>query len=331
MPSRPYALLVALVLAAVLAAVAAEARAAGGPTPGLLYGGQGVTGRVADARIVAIPEGDSTVVAQIRLDGGDVVRFRSLAGWFGVPFVAFDGVSTDGISADGRTLVLAELPHGRRPTTRFALLDARTLRVRRVVRLPGTLAFDAISPDGSLLYLVEHLAVATPRYVVRAYDVEAGRLLRQVVRDPRERERTMHGIPMGRATSVDGRWAYTLYAAHPDHAFIHALDTVGRRAVCVDLPGGRASLAAAHLSLAPDGRRLEVTKQNGRPLAVVDTRSLIARPAGDEPAAEGAAPGAARVEAENRDSGLPLALLLVGAAVVTGAGIGRRARRRVRS
>ncbi len=45
----------------------------------------------------------------------------------------------------------------------------------------------------------------------------------------------MQGLPMTRATSADGRLAYTLYSA--EEPFIHALDTVrGSAAVCIDLP-----------------------------------------------------------------------------------------------
>ena len=44
----------------------------------------------------------------------------------------------------------------------------------------------------------------------------------------------MNGLPMNRATSAGGRWEYTLYDA-PEHPFIHALDTEGRKAFCIDL------------------------------------------------------------------------------------------------
>ena len=53
----------------------------------------------------------------------------------------------------------------------------------------------------------------------------------------------MEGLPLTRAISPDGRWAYTLYDGAQTHRngvehepFIHALDTVGQRAVCIDLP-----------------------------------------------------------------------------------------------
>ena len=44
----------------------------------------------------------------------------------------------------------------------------------------------------------------------------------------------MAGFPMARMVSPNGRWAYTLYAGG-EETFIHALDTQGATAVCVDL------------------------------------------------------------------------------------------------
>ena len=44
----------------------------------------------------------------------------------------------------------------------------------------------------------------------------------------------MGGMPLSRAVSPDGRFVYTLYGA--EEPFIHALDTVGRTAKCIDLP-----------------------------------------------------------------------------------------------
>src|SRR5919201_6083211 len=100
--------------------------------------------------------GGRTVVAVIRARGGRVVRFRSLAGNYGLPVVAFDG-TVDGLSADGRTLLLAPPGFGR--TSRFAVLKPQTLAVRTVIRLRGTFAFDALSPNGGTLYLIEHLSL----------------------------------------------------------------------------------------------------------------------------------------------------------------------------
>jgi hypothetical protein len=55
--------------------------------------------------------------------------------------------------------------------------------------------------------------------------------------DPREPDEDMRGYPITRASSPDGRWAYTLYDGAGKHPFVHALDTQGRTAACIDLDG----------------------------------------------------------------------------------------------
>ena len=41
----------------------------------------------------------------------------------------------------------------------------------------------------------------------------------------------MAGYPVARATGPGGRWVYTLYRQPTNYPFVHALDTVARRAV----------------------------------------------------------------------------------------------------
>ena len=83
----------------------------------------------------------------------------------------------------------------------------------------------------------------------------------------------MHGNPMTRATSADGRWAYTLYDGN-GHPFVHALDTAPATARCIDLP-----------AVPVDGKSVErqAAARFGRPparhavaahLATIDTRTL---------------------------------------------------------
>ena len=61
------------------------------------------------------------------------------------------------------------------------MLDPRAMHVRARVRLRGSFAFDALSPDGSLMYLIQYLgapgAAAQP-YAVRAFDWDRLKLLR---------------------------------------------------------------------------------------------------------------------------------------------------------
>ena len=116
----------------------------------------------------------------------------------------------------------------RRRTT-FAILDARRLELRRRISLKGDFSFDAISPDGRLMYLVEYNPREIGEYQVRAYDLRARRLLRRPVVDPREPDEEMYGLPVTRvaAATAAGRTRST----QPEHPFVHALDTARRTAV----------------------------------------------------------------------------------------------------
>jgi hypothetical protein len=195
-----------------------------------------------------------------------------------------------------------------------------------VIRLTGDFSFDAISPDGTLLYLVQYLSPRDPtRYLVRLYDLDAGRLLPNPIIDPREVGDVMRGTPITRAGSPDGRWAYTLYDGAGQHPFIHALDTVGRTARCIDLHGltGFDRLSELRLELAPDGGTLSVVHPGSEQThAVVDTQSWgVTEPRAPAP------PRPAEPEAGHDPPYLLLAGILA-AAVGTAVGLVRIVRRR---
>jgi hypothetical protein len=261
----------AIVAAAVLAGVA---RADGLPVLGVDVGPVGVVSTSGAARYVTLPDGIETVVARVRTAGGRVLTSAVVDGNFTIPAVAYDG-SASGLSADGSTLVLIE-PRAAFPRTETTLkiLDARGLRTRSVVRLEGDFSFDAVSPHGSSLYLVQYTSRTDPtRYRVRAYDVDLGRLLAAPVVDPHERGEQMRGSPLSRATSADGRWAYTLYDGAGGTPFVHALDTVRRTARCIDLDALRGNRYLWQLRLKVDGSKLTV--RNGHETeAVVNLRTF---------------------------------------------------------
>ena len=193
-----------------------------------------------------------------------------------VPVVALDG-SPAGLSHDGRTLVLIR-PRERFPraSTRLAVFDAQGLRRLRTIVLDGDFSFDAISPDGATIYLIQYVSGGDPtKYLVRALDARTGRLHPEPVVDPDEPDEDMSGFALSRADSPDGRWAYTLYDGGGDHPFVHALDTVDRRAVCVDLPAELANGDPTQLRLtgSPGGERLTVM-DGERALRQVDTRTF---------------------------------------------------------
>lgn len=147
------------------------------------------------------------------------------------PLVAYDG-TTGGLSADGRRLVLSSFD-----MRQFAVVSTRNLGVGKMISLHGMWSFDAVSPDASTLFLVQYSGTGpNVAYRIRAYDVTQNRLLPGAIVDRLEEEADMRGQPVTRATSPDGRWAYTLYARAKHEPFVHALDTVRRAAYCVDLP-----------------------------------------------------------------------------------------------
>jgi hypothetical protein len=293
--------LVPLLALLVLALLPATAAADGLPAVGI------------DAHPLALPDGDVAYITRARghttrliehARYGGPLRERRLHGSFSIPAVAYDG-SPSGLSGDGRKLILIS-PRTRFPRKRttFAVIDTRTLKVRRHLALKGDFSFDAISPDGRMIYLIKYASRNFGQYAVRAYDLRARRLLARPIVDPHEADEPMRGVPVTRVPSVDGRWQYTLYD-NGRHSFVHALDTAGRTAVCIDLDVRKAWGA----TLALRGTRLDVVGRRARVLASIDTGThTITAPS----------PAARRTE-DASTSWLPLAaptaLLLLVAAV----------------
>jgi hypothetical protein len=306
-------------------AMAAAADGAGGPVPAQ-QAGAGASAPDGALGYVTISTGHSTLVERVARGTGVVERYRLIAGSYGVPGVAYDG-STTGLSADGDTLVLAEATRAYPVTrTRLVVLDPDSLRPRFRIALAGWWTVDAVSPDGRWMYLVHYTSVSsTNHYEVRAYDLRARHLVAKPVIDPREPDEKMQGLPITRVMSADGRWAYTLYQRPGDAPFIHALDTQGRTAACIDLDGLTSNdVGAAHLTLLGGGSTLRVNGEVG-PLALVDTRTLAVRQPGAAAAPRPAAP-ARRAVASHDDGGLPWELALL--ALVPLAGLAAVVRRR---
>jgi hypothetical protein len=254
-----------LVLAALGLAFAAAASAKG-PALGVSSGPQGVLAPSGKVKYVAMgARGGATVVRAIRLADRTIVRSRTIPGRFGVAVITFDG-TRGGVSADGETLVLPSLDRGE--TTRFAVVSTRTLHLRKVITLDGLYTYDAISPDGRILYVIEYLSETN--YRVRALNVATGGLYEQVVVDKREAGEAMTGYPVTRATTADGGWVYTLYGRESEPAFVHALGTPDRIAVCIDLPWTVTRAALMHVRMKMDGSQLVLRDRVGK-VAVVNT------------------------------------------------------------
>jgi hypothetical protein len=269
---------VALAGALALVAGAQADGAKGGPSPGVLVGWTGVVADDGKVRFVALNAAGTTTVAVVRVRGGTVVRHASFRGTFGVPLVAYDG-STGGLARDGRTLVLSAQPPTPSPkaVSRFAVLSAQSLQLRETIELRGSWSFDALSPDGRKLYLVEYVAGRDARYHVRVHDLDHGKLVREAVVDPRQGGRSMSGEPVTRLDGPGGVWAYTLYRKPGGTPFIHALNTRTARALCIELPwrGNQDALWSVRMSMRPDGRTLELRQPNVGSLALVDTTRFV--------------------------------------------------------
>jgi hypothetical protein len=289
-------LLIALLalLSGAVAVQEAEAKGAG-----IMPAPDGVTVKGSPYRYVSLAAGHPeklTVIERIDRAGGRVDRWWYLPEIYYVPAVAYDGQG-GGLSADGTTLVLNRFSRAYPPrTTRLAILDTDLhLRPRHPppgeprppeaisqVSLDGHFGFHAVSPDGATIYLThffQRLARrAGPSYItnheVRAYDVESKRLLPEPIVDPDDPNEGPEGVPITRATDSGGRWAYTLYDGNGDVPFVQALDTVGGRAVGVDLPQleGSRNRFMFRLRMEADGRRLAVLN---RPSGLEGSRRLL--------------------------------------------------------
>jgi hypothetical protein len=266
----------------------------------------------ADGRYVALPTERGTVVGRI---GSSVYASRLLEGRYTVPVVALDHTAS-GLSTNGSTLVLIN-PRRTFPRTRtsFVVLNAKNLHVRRQIVLQGDFSFDALSPDGTRMYLIHYLSRRDPtRYEVRALDVPSGKLLPTPIVDKSEPDERMAGLPITREMTADGRWAYTLYDGAGHEPFVHALDTVNGEAHCIDLGvlAGRQDLYDLRLDLGPGDKGLAVV-DGARELTVIDTSDF-------EPVDAKVVPEAASTEKPS-PARWPLALLAVVVMLVAVVGV----------
>ena len=258
-----------------IALIAVEQAAAVGPWLWTVDGGPGISAP-SGVRYIARLSGSATKV--LATQDGQTLRAISVPGHWGLQAATLAGGLT-GLSGDGRLLVLAPPTRGESlDVSTFALIATPALAQLGTVRLRGDFTVDALSPNGSTLYLIQHLTGRdVSRYQVRAYDVRARKLLSRVVADKRQVGWTMRGYPVARAATASGSRVYTLYSPGNNYPFIHALDTVGRSAVCVGLPLSWAdpnTLNGATLKLSDNGRRLVVSGPRlGAPITV-DTRTF---------------------------------------------------------
>lgn len=255
---------------------APSALASGGP----LFASVGGAG-IADGPTRFVPvidnSGNDTTLERISTKDGIVGVTVDLVGQWGIPSTA---AGADGLSSNGRRLVLSGLSNGQTSPSKFLVVDPRAMRTVRAVTLNGFFSYDAMSPDGSRLYLIEYTRGSgdISHYIVRGYDLRTGRLLPGRIADRTQKSWIMEGYPVTRTRSAGGRWVYTLYTNPSGYPFIHALDTVRGVAHCVGIPmtnqGG-----IYNLVLALHGKTLSVHWRSGRPFMNVDTSRWRVTPA----------------------------------------------------
>jgi hypothetical protein len=213
------------------------------------------TGVLYSARIE--PRGALTRVRALRTRDGRSLRVTTVPGRWVIPAVAGDDLAGT-LSGDGGTLALAG-PSGE-GTSSFALVDTRLATPARTFTLRGRFDFDALSPDGSVVYLVQRRGAGV--YWVRAYDTARHRLRAGAIVEKGETDPDMTGAPVAREVAPSGSVVYTLYRGGDHGAFVHALHTDAGVALCVDLPGAgawRLRWAGARLYAVDGARRVGVS------------------------------------------------------------------------
>jgi hypothetical protein len=258
------------------AALVATASAAG-PAPPLVIGEPGIP-VAGGMHVVTVsgPNASSTRVWLVRDRDGKTVRQRVLSGKLGVPGITFNGLA-EGTWSSGRRLLLSSSIYDDVTRTRFVVVDTRTLRPLRTITLRGAFAYDALSPSGARLYLLQFPQGINGgiHYVVRSLKMRTGRLEPGAIVDKTEPDEQMNGVALNRVWSPNRTWAYTLYNGGASHAFIHALDTRTRTARCIDLPWkGEAQTILDTVQLAVKGSALLLTGAGGQALASVDTQTF---------------------------------------------------------
>ena len=227
----------------------------------------------------ATSNGGTTQVAAVDPNDGSTIRTITVPGAWTLPTIGYSKMPA-GLAGDGGVLVLVEPAAAAAAparATRFAIVATDGSTAPRVISLPGTLEFDAISPSGTTLFVLQHSDAAGPtHYAVRAIDLASGKLIDGDIVDKRNAGEAMGGYAVVQIAGRSG-FIYTVYRG-ANGPFIHALDTADSIAFCIDLPGPKdedvASAAAWSLSLDPAGGTVYATNGVLGTVADVDLASF---------------------------------------------------------
>ena len=315
MSSRLHAMAlgVALVLAGAFPATAAGD---GLPTPGVYTDPAGVVAPSGEERYVTRRGKDGSTSVRALGQNGRVLRSATVSGRL--------------CDSRGRARRLARRALRRRvharpdpaaqavpadPQTHLVILDAQSLVLRDRLTLHDDFSFDAISPDGSHMYLIEYLSPRDPtEYAVRAYDLAHWDAAPRADRRPGRAERGDARLPPD-ARCESGRplgLHHLRRRAASTHSSTRSTQPRGWPS-CIDLPAfAHQGANNGRLSISSDGGLLTLVHR-GDPVAVIDTETFsVSRPSSAPPAGQ---------EAGSGDSGIPWSLI-ASAAVTALAAVG---------
>src|SRR4029079_1110841 len=135
-------------------------------------------------------------------DGGQIVRMQTWPGTWTIPAVAYDRSASRALAERRTPGMIQPRTSFPRAQTRLLVVNAHNLGSATVIVLDGDYSFDAVSPNGSRLFLIHYLSVFDlRRYEFRAYDVPARKLVAKPIVDPRDATEKMRGNPLSRGTS----------------------------------------------------------------------------------------------------------------------------------
>jgi hypothetical protein len=257
-----------LVVVGALAIV--QAASAAYPTPFAVQGGAGLPSLDGSLSFVTNKSGADTRISALAADAKTTAMSRTVAGSYGIPTLTQNGLK-GGLFRDGSAFMLQST--GLKTTSRFMIVGTKDLVPRATITLKGVFGFDALSPDGSTLYLIQHTSTQDiQHYIVRAYDLKARKLLPGRVADKTQRGWVMQGWAVDRVTSPNGRWVYTLYSNPGGYPFVHALDTVRGVAHCIGVPwrGDENEPWSMRLALDTGATSLAVNRGSGTNFVSID-------------------------------------------------------------
>jgi hypothetical protein len=195
------------------------------------------------------------------------------------------------VGADGQTVVLGDAEggiHQPRPRPRTRITVSRGDGTARTYDLVGNYEPEALSTDGTNLFVISYLPPLAPdRYQVRRLDLATGEV-EGVYTPDEELQQEMGGTARTQTWAPDGSRLYTLYTLSTGEgiqAFVHVLDLDGMWAHCIDLPQdvGAVDERAVALATSAGGEWLYAADLAVGRLVEVDTATLQIRRSVDTP------------------------------------------------